>query len=365
MQTYGSYPQLIIDLKALSHNAEYVKEKCEGAGIDVAGVLKGTGGAVPCADVFEKAGFNQLASSRIEQLARMKKSGIKAPLMMIRIPMLSEVREIVKWCDISLNSELKVLRSLNEEALRQNKRHGVILMVDVGDLREGFIDTDDLVDTACKVENEMPGLELLGTGTDVGCYGSILPSAGSLQKLVDMTEAIEEAIGRKVKYISGGATSSLMRIFDGDMPERINHLRIGEGILMARDLEVFYGYDMSEMRQDAYTLKAEIVELKKKPSLPIGESGVAAFGRHQVYEDRGVRLRAIAAVGKVDYGSHEDIFPKEEGIEIMGSSSDHLILDVENYPKPLSPGDIVEFSIDYASMVYLTASDNVKISYRN
>ena len=90
----------------------------------------------------------------------------------------------------------------------------------------------------------------------------------TLDDLVEIAEHIEERLGRKLEYISGGATSSLMRVWDGNIPERINLLRIGEGILLARDLDVFYGYDMSDMYQDVFRLKAEVIEVKDKPTHP-------------------------------------------------------------------------------------------------
>ena len=145
--------------------------------------------------------------------------------------------------------------------------------------------------------------------------------------------------------------------------QRVNFLRIGEGILLARDLELFYGYDMSEMHQDVYTLKAEVIEVKDKPSHPVGEIAVDAFGHTPEYVDRGIRRRALLAIGKVDYGSIDEIFPQDEGVEILGASSDHTILDIEDAKRDFKVGDIVSFGINYASVVYVTNCRNVQIVY--
>ena len=213
------------------------------------------------------------------------------------------------------------------------------------------------------IEKELSNIQLMGIGTNVGCYGSISPTVETLNDLVEIAEHIEERLGRKLEYISGGATSSLMRVWDGNIPERINLLRIGEGILLARDLDVFYGYDMSELYQDVFRLKAEVIEVKDKPSHPVGTIAVDAFGHTPTYVDRGMRRRALLAMGKVDYGDPSELLPLEKGIEVLGASSDHTIIDVEDAEKDWKVGDIMEFDICYATIVYLTNCRNVNIAY--
>lgn len=359
----GRYPQIRIDLAKLLHNVRYVTDRCREIGIDVAGVIKGTTALPPCIEVFARGGSAQIASSRMEQLKAAKAMNLGKELMMIRIPMLSEIKDVIETADISLNSERKVLFALNEEAGRQGKKHKVIVMADVGDLREGFWDKAEMEDVCLAVERDMPHLELLGIGTNVGCYGSVLPTKEKLEELVALARRIEKSLGRKLRYVSGAATSGFMRVMDGDMPEGINHLRIGEGILLARDFDVAYGYDTSAFCRDVYTLRAEVIEVKKKASYPQGTLGVDAFGRKPVYTDRGERMRALVALGRADYGDPADIFPKDGRIEVLGASSDHTILDVEAVEERPQVGDIIEFDIDYASMVYLTNSANVRKVY--
>ena len=356
-------PRVEINLKYLRENVDQIVKKCKDEGVEIAGVIKGTTGIPECAKQFADAGVKFIASSRLEQLQDAKDFGIKQPLMLIRVPMLSELEEAVRLTDISLNSEIEVLQALNKEAGKQGKKHKVIIMADLGDLREGYWDKDEMVNVAVKVENEMKNLELAGVGTNLGCYGSIESTADKLDELVDIAEKIEAIIGRELEFISGGATTSLPRIINHDMPKRVNLLRVGEGILLARDLDVFYGYDMSFMHQDVYTLKAEVVEVKDKPTYPVGEISIDAFGHTPEYVDRGVRRRALVGMGKVDYGSIDEIFPKDEGIEIIGASSDHTILDIEDATRKLKVGDIVSFGINYASLVYITNCRNVQIAF--
>jgi predicted amino acid racemase len=354
------YPRVEINLKKLRSNIDQMVSRCANQGIDVAGVIKGCTGIPQCAKQFEEGGCKFIASSRLEQLQDAKDFGIKLPLMLIRVPMLSEIKDVISLTDISLNSEEVVLKALNDEAIIQGKVHQVILMADLGDLREGFWNKEELLNAAIKVETQMQGLELAGIGTNLGCYGSINATPEKLQELVDLAELIEKRIGRTLKYISGGATTSLPRVLEGNMPKRVNLLRVGEGILLAKDLKDLWGLDMSFMYQDVFVLKAEVIEVKDKPSHPVGEIMFDAFGFKQEYVDRGIRRRALLAMGKVDYAFPDMIYPRDKGIEILGASSDHTIVDVQDAERDFKVGDIMTFDLCYATIVYVTNTRNVK-----
>lgn len=359
MSGQSRYPQLVIDLSKLRNNIDKINDMCKSAGVEAAGVIKGCTGLPECARQFAEAGFGFIASSRLEQLEPLRGYGIETPLMMIRIPMLSEAADVVRVTDISLNSDIEVIRQLNIQAGMQGKVHRVILMADLGDLREGFWEKDDLLYAALEVENELENLELAGVGTNLGCYGAIAPTAEKLNELVACAEMIEEKIGRKLDIISGGATSSLPRIMAGDLPERVNQLRVGEGILVARDLQELWGIDMNYMYMDVFTLRAEVIEVRNKPTYPVGEIMFDAFGKRPVYEDRGIRKRALVALGKVDYASIAEIFPRDKGITVIGASSDHTILDVEDAERDIKVGDIIEFDVSYAALIYVSNSGNI------
>ncbi len=358
-------PRVVIDLKKVKSNTQKITKMCKNSGIDVAGVIKGYTGILECTKAIAESGVKFIASSRLEQLELTKKEGVNLPLMMIRTPMISEVKKVIELAEYSLNSEISVLYALDEEARKQNKIHNVILMIDLGDLREGYWDKTEFVQTALIVENELESIHLSGTGTNLGCYGSIVATPEKLIELVECTEEIEKKINRKMEIISGGATNSLPRILEGNMPKRINHLRLGEGIITARDLEELYGYDFSFMDKDCFVLEAEVIEIKDKPSYPVGTIGYDAFGQKQVYEDKGIRKRAIVGVGKVDYAFTDQIRPRQKGMEVIGASSDHTILDIENAEETINVGDVISFDLTYASTVFLTNSSNVKIKFIN
>ena len=360
------YPQLEFDLEKLQSNARAVISRCHARGIRVCGVVKGADGLPEVARTLRQCGAEELGTSRLEQVAKCRAAGVDGPWLLIRIPALTELPDVVSLCETSLQSEWTTLAALEQECARQGKTHRVIVMADLGDLREGFWDKDELVDVCVRVERELPHVHLAGIGVNLTCYGSTKPTPEKMNELLALRRRIEDRIGRRLEIASGGATSSFTLVHWGTMPEGIDHLRIGEAILLGKDLQVDWGIrDMDYLRMDALTLRAEVIEIKDKPTYPIGEFAIDAFGRKPVYEDRGVRRRAILALGRADVGDLESLIPREPGLTVIGGSSDHCIVDVEDCPRPLAVGDVVEFSLCYSHMLYATARSDVHINFKH
>lgn len=358
------YPCLEIDLDILRRNAREVISRCNDRGIRVCGVVKGIEGQPEVARLLRECGAVSLGTSRLEQIDRCRRAGIDGPWLLIRIPALTELGEVVRLCNGSLHSEWATLKALEAECIRQNTTHRVIVMVDLGDLREGYWDKDELVETCVRVERELPHVHLTGIGVNLTCYGSTKPTPEKMNDLTALARQVEAQIGRRLEVISGGATSSFTLVHWGTMPESIDHLRIGEGILLGRDLQRDWGIsDMDYLRTDGVTLRAEVIEVKDKPTYPIGEFAIDAFGRKPVYVDRGIRRRAILALGRADVGELETLEPREPGLTVIGGSSDHCIVDVEDCPRQLKVGDIVDFSVRYSHMLYASGRSDVAIRY--
>ncbi len=347
------YPQLEINQVKLLNNVTEVVKMCAKENIQVAGVVKGVNGEMGVVDCFVKGGASQIASSRVEQLRRSKEKHSQIETLLLRLPMQAEVEEVVKWADISLNSERETLVQLNGACEKEHLEHQVILMMDLGDLREGDFIEKDIIALAVFVEKELPHITLAGIGTNLGCYGAIKPTPVNLGKLCETATAIESVIGRTLRIVSGGATSSLPLLLEGNMPKGVNHLRIGEAILLNMDLPEIWGVPFPNLHQDAFTLKAQIIEIKNKPSYPVGEIFIDAFGHTPEYEDRGNRKRAILAIGKQDFAMEDKLAPADEKTFIVGSSSDHLIVDIEEAILPYKVGDVMDFKIYYGPMLHL------------
>ena len=114
--TEKRYPAIVIDHESLRHNVKTICDWCEDTGIFVAGVIKGANGILSVAEDYVAGGAKMIASSRMEQLKRCREGNIGVPLLMIRVPMLSELDELVQVADCSLNSELVTLRALDKAA---------------------------------------------------------------------------------------------------------------------------------------------------------------------------------------------------------------------------------------------------------
>ncbi len=353
------YPVLEVDLNKIYSNAKIVTKLCKDNGINVAGIIKGFGGIVEPSKSMANGGCVQIGSSRIEQLKALKEKNFDIPLLLVRIPMFCELEDVVKYSDMCLISEKETLIKLNREAEKQNKKYGVILMYDLGDLREGVFTRGELIELAKLVEYDLHNLILEGIGSNLSCYGSIAPSTKNLTELSDAAEEIEKILKRKLNIVSGGGTTTLPLLVKGGVPDKINHLRIGEGINNTQDLPLYWDTNIEGLHKDTFILKAQIIEINEKPTYPIGDFMVNAFGEYGHYEDRGIRKRAIIALGNQDVGDSSKLVPRDKNIIVLGASSDHTILDIQDSEREYKLGDIVEFNVLYQAMLFTSLSQYI------
>lgn len=351
------YPCIEVKLSKVTHNAKEVLSMCNEKGIDVIGVTKVFCAEEPIIKAMLRGGIRQVGDSRVQNLKKI--SDMKCKKMLLRISMESEAKDVVKYSDVSLNSELDTIKALSKAARGLNKFHNIILMVDIGDLREGVL-VEDVISIAGEIF-KLDNINLIGLGTNVTCYGGILPDKDNLGKLIKLKKDIKEIFNINLPIISGGNSSSLYMVMENTIPEEINQLRIGEGIVLGR--ETSFGKRIPNCYDDAFILKGEIVEIKNKPTVPIGKIGMDAFGKTPHFEDKGIRRRAIIALGRQDI-KVDGLIPLDKNITIFGASSDHLILDVTDSEKPLKVGDIVEFKMDYGCLLAAMTSQYVKKYYQ-
>lgn len=359
------YPRLVIDLKKLEDNLNAVgKITKEDGGCSLMIVTKGLCADLEMAKMVAANDYvDFVADSRVKNIASYADivRGAGKKTVLLRIPMHSEIAEVAKYVDLCFNSELSTIRLLNEEAAKLGKKQDILLMIDLGDLREGiFFQNEDLIYEAVEEILAMENINLYGIGVNLTCYGAIIPKNDNLSQLVEIAGKLEEKFGIKLEMVSGGNSSSIYLVGKGELPAGINNLRLGESFLLGNDTA--YETKLPGTVSDALTLQAEIIELKEKPSLPIGEVGVDAFGEKPYYEDRGIMKRAIIGIGKqdTDLGSMTPVDPQ---IEIMGGSSDHIILDVTHTDKEYKVGDVVEFTLGYGGMLKTATSAYVERAY--
>ncbi|MGL5440647.1 MAG: ornithine racemase Orr [Filifactoraceae bacterium] len=355
------YPRLVVDLKKIKDNLIEINSLVKKADCSLTIVTKSF-----CADteivrvLSESAEVDYLADSRIENIISYALS--HKPKILLRLPMECEIEDVVKYTDISFNSELKTIELLNKEASKQNKIHKILLMIDLGDLREGiFYQYEEQVYNAVEQILSMKNIEFYGIGVNLTCYGAIIPKSENLSVLVDYSEKIQRKFGIKLHMVSGGNSSSIYLINKGELPKGINNLRPGEAFILGN--ETAYGEKLSETHNDAVILEAQIIELKEKPSLPIGEVGLDAFGKKPEYEDRGIIKRGIIGIGKQDIDI-ESMTTIDTKIDILGASSDHMILDLTNSDNCYKVGDIVSFKLGYGGLLKAFTSNYVVKTYK-
>jgi ornithine racemase len=285
----------------------------------------------------------------------MANTGLDRPLMLLRIPSPSSVADVVRCADYTLNSSLETLGLLAGAARSAGLRHRVVVMVDVGDLREGV--WPDRAVELVRGASRLEGLEVAGLGCNLACYGGVIPSPANMRALIDVRDACREATGLPRDLLSGGNSAALPLLLSGEMPPEINHYRIGEAIILGRN--VIDRSPWPGTRQDTFRLVAEVVEVESKPSVPIGERGQDAFGGSCEFVDRGVRRRAICNIGRQDVVV-DGIAPEDPGILVLGGSSDHLVLDVEDAGERVKVGTELAFFPGYGALLALSTSPYVQ-----
>ena len=347
-----TYPRLTIDLKKIEKNTREMVRRCRRRGISVAGVTKMVCGNEIIGETLVDAGVEFLADARIENLERLTR--VRIPKMLIRIPMASQAEKVVKYSDISLVSELSTIKILGDEAIKQDKIHNIILMIDLGDLREGIFYRGEIFEAVEEIR-EVEGISLMGIGSNLTCYGGIIPTNENLSSLIEIKSVLEERFALNLSVVSGGNSGTLTLLEDGTLPEEINQLRLGASLLMGIGLD---DKPIRGLDNHIFKLEAEIVEVRMKPSLPIGKSGLDAFGEIPVFVDRGVRRRAICALGRQDI-SPENLIPLDKDIIILGASSDHLILDITDSSREYCVNGKIEFDLSYGGCLSAMASEYI------
>jgi predicted amino acid racemase len=264
---------------------------------------------------------------------------------------------VVRDADISLNSEVEVIRELSKAALGNGLRHKVILMVELGDLREGLMPQD--LEEAVRETMALPGVKLAGIGTNLSCFGGVRPDEANMSELSSLAQKVEDKFHLQLEFVSIGCSTVYTWLKSVAATKKINCARVGDSLLLGgRDLEE---KGIPGLHYDAFVLVAEVIESKVKPSVPHGQIGIDAFGTIPTFADRGIIRRVILNIGRQDV-LYTQLYPRAD-IEILGASSDHLIADAKK--TGLKVGDEVAFDLDYGAMLQAMTSPYVTKVYLN
>lgn len=299
----------------------------------------------------------EVCDSRLTNLKHIKKLSPQTQTVYIKPPAKRLVKSIVRYADVSFNSEIDTIQALSNEAVIQNKVHKVVIMVEMGELREGIM-AKNLSRFFARVKN-LPNIDIVGIGTNLNCLNGILPDEKKLFKLNRYKEIIEEAHQQRIPYISAGSSVTIPLIFKNKIPEGINHFRIGESLFFGTD--VYNDSTIKGMYQDVFTLTAEIIELVEKPMIPAGDAGTNLTGEKPLHDQSNkgkTSLRAIVDIGILDVDPNQ-ISPLEDGVKIIGASSDMMILDVSRHDSEYRVGDKIEFNMNYMAVLRAMNSEYV------
>lgn len=335
-------PRLEIDLDKIHHNARALVKKLAPKGISITGVTKATLGSPQIANILIGAGVRGLGDSRIGNIEEMRSAGVRSAITLIRSPMLSQVDRVVEHADSSCNTEIDVIRALSLAAQKAERTHGILLMVELGDLREGIlpIDLEDVVRETLR----LPNLTLEGIGGNLACQSGVVPDTKNMASLSRLADSLEATFGIKLATISGGNSANIPWALSGASTGRVNQLRLGEAILLG--CEPLHRQPIEGLHTDAFTFVAEVIESKMKPSEPWGEQAQTAFGEPRPTTDRGSKPRTILAAGRQDIDS--DGLSPPLGVELLGASSDHLVVSTDTC---LPPGAELRFQLNYAALM--------------
>jgi ornithine racemase len=344
-------PRIEISLSQIQDNARMLSELYQKKGISLMGVSKAVLGEPAIIEAMIRGGVKFIADSRLENIQKMRAAGLATQFVLLRTPP-SYAAEIVKSVDISLNTEIETLRQLSACAGIQHKIHKVIIMVELGDLREGVLPQD--LAGFIQETLTLPHLQIVGIGCNLACYGGVKPDRTNMDRLSTLVDALEQEFQLDLEIISGGNSANYD--WGETTPDvgNINNLRLGEAIFLG--CETTNRKAIPGLHQNAFQLVAEVIESKDKPSIPSGEICQDGFGKVPIFLDRGTHQRSILALGKQDVPSSS--LKSHHHLDILGSSSDHLILDSSHYP--LRVGDAVKFDLDYSGLLAAMTSPFIR-----
>ncbi len=349
--------EITISSKKLRHNFEFLKNFFAKNNIEWGIVSKLLCGNEVFLKELIDMGAHELMDSRISNLKKIKRINPEVNTVYIKPPPRRSLRSVVKYADVSFNSDLETLKLLSKEAGRQNKVHRVIIMIEMGDLREGVLG-ENLVSFYEKIF-ELPNIEVLGFGSNFNCLYGVMPSHDKMVQLSLYKQIVEIKFNRKIKWISGGSSVVIPMIQQKKMPKGINHFRVGETLYFGNNLVT--GKSIKGMKDDVITLYAEIIELLEKPIVPEGELAENPSG--ETYEvdpeDYGkTSWRALLDIGLLDI-SPDFLIPADKSIEIAGASSDIVVIDLGKNPKKYKVGHYIKFKLKYMGALALFNSDYI------
>ncbi len=354
--------QVFIHLEKIRRNFAFIREICRKSGLQPVWITKGCQAYPGILDLLPEYSLEMIGDVSPGNLERAR-CVFPGKLMMAQLPDRKRVPRALPCSDVWLVSNPVHAQTIAAAAERQGRQPELVLMVDVGNRREGVM-PDRVTATAGAIQ-AIEGVSLTGLGTSVGCYGGYRAGIADMQRLVAIAQKSEADLNCRFDVLSAGSGTMLLELVSqGQMPERINQLRIGAAVFVGEIPPTRTA--IPGLLQDAFILRAEVLETSLKPSIPSCSTGVDAFGKKVVFEDLGLRQLTILNFGLLDVDSY-DLTPLTEGLRIVGATSNYTICDTTRCDLLPDIGDTLDFRMAYSSMARAMASGDVTkvaVSYR-
>ncbi|MCG8410916.1 MAG: alanine/ornithine racemase family PLP-dependent enzyme [Bacteroidales bacterium] len=336
---------IVLNKKKLKHNYQFLNKLFKKHKIEWAIVTKLLCGNKAYLKELIDLGVKQICDSRVANLKVIKEIDSSIETIYIKPPSKLGVKNIIKYADISINTEFETIKLLNEEAKQMNKTHKIMIMIEMGELREGVL-WDEFIDFYESVFN-LSNIEVVGIGTNLTCLYGVLPNQDKLIQLSLYEQLIEAKFNKNIPYVSGGSSVTIPLAAKNLLPIGVNHFRVGETLFLGTD--VYNDSTIRNMEHNVFQFFSEIIELSEKPMVPNGELGTNVEGIEYNFSEEDIgksSFRAILDIGLLDV-EEKHLEPIDSNIEIAGSSSDMIVLDLGKNPNNYKVGDLVEFSLNY------------------
>ena len=355
--------ELIIYTKKIQDNIKYLSAYFDSHNIDWSLITKVFSGDkeflkhVLTDEIIQE--IDSIGDSRLTSLKNLKEVNPKMRTIYIKPPAKMYAEEVVKYADISLNSSYSTIVALDKAAKKSNKVHKVIIMVELGELREGVKRTELM--NFYESVFELPNIEVIGIGSNLGCMYGVEPSYDKLLQLSLYEELISVKFNKDLKYVSGGTSITLPLIENKTIPKDINHFRVGEAVFFGispLDNERFKGLSI-----DTFQFCANIIELEEKKVVPEGIISHGNVGQSVDFNQEDINetsMKAILDFGLLDVDQN-DIEFVDKDLEYVGITSDMLVIDLvsnktKDGKKKYSIGDKIYFKPNYMAVARLLNS---------
>ena len=352
-----------IDIQKLKSNFDYLNSLFKKNNIEWSIVTKLLSGNKLFLSELLKFDIKQVCDSRVSNLKEIKSINPEIETIYIKPPAKRSIPSIVKYADISMNTESETIKLLSKEAKKQNKVHKIIIMIELGELREGVLGEDFIAfyESIFKLEN----IQVVGIGTNLSCLYGVLPNHDKLIQLSLYEQLIEAKFDKLIPYVSGGSSVTIPLIFQNLLPKGINHFRVGETLFLGTD--VYNNSNFKKMHSDVFSLHTEIIELIEKPTVPMGEMGTNVEGESFEFDEENIgetSYRALIDIGLLDVETeHLELIDKE--IQIAGASSDMIVIDLGKNLNNYKIGDLIEFKLDYMGILRIMNSKYIEKKVKN